>query len=292
VSNWTGSAWSKSYEHKFLYDGWNLVAILDDSNTMLYGFQWGTDLSGSLQGAGGVGGLVSMTVHSGANAGTYFYAFDGNGNVVALINAADGTTAARYEYGPFGELVRATGPLAFLNPFRFSTKFQDEETGFLYYGYRYYDSSTGRWPSRDPVNETGFTDMINGGKFFGRDEETTLNCFVGNDAINRIDFRGLSFLDNFIDIAIRCYYRCDKLSRVVPIGSGAKRCPDGSPSVDVHVTWTQCKCRMALLRPNVPIPCGCRIYCSTIPSITVTESICPGDPPFSEPYRFDVPPSF
>jgi len=155
VSNWTGSSWSKTSESKSLYDGWNLVAILDSANTLLYSFRWGTDLSGTLQGAGGVGGLISMTVHTGGNAGTYFYAFDGNGNVVGLINAADGSTAARYEYGPFGELNRASGALAFLNPFRFSTKFQDDETGFLYYGYRYYDPSTGRWLSRDPIGEKG-----------------------------------------------------------------------------------------------------------------------------------------
>jgi RHS repeat-associated protein len=76
--------------------------------------------------------------------------------VMALVNAADGSVAARYEYGPFGELLRATGPVAKANPFRFSTKYQDEETGLVYYGYRYYDPSTGRWPNRDPLGEPGF----------------------------------------------------------------------------------------------------------------------------------------
>jgi len=57
--------------------------------------------------------------------------------------------------GPFGEVIRATGPLARANPFRFSTKYQDDETGLLYYGYRYYDPNTGRWLSRDPIEELG-----------------------------------------------------------------------------------------------------------------------------------------
>ena len=208
VSNWTGSAWSKSYEHKFVYDGWNLVATLDAANTLLYSFQWGTDLSGSMQGAGGVGGLVSMTVHSGVNAGTYFYAFDGNGNVAALINAADGTIAARYEYGPFGELIRATGPLAFLNPFRFSTKFQDDETGFLYYGYRYYDPSAGRWPNRDPLGDEAFFTLYAQGK--SRIERTQLRAeslkplyaFVGNDPLNHVDLFGLH------DDKCKCETKC------------------------------------------------------------------------------------
>jgi RHS repeat-associated protein len=55
---------------------------------------------------------------------------------------------AQYEYGPFGELLRATGPMAKANPFRFSTKYQDDETDLVYYGRRYLNTSTGRWLSR------------------------------------------------------------------------------------------------------------------------------------------------
>jgi RHS repeat-associated protein len=45
--------------------------------------------------------------------------------------------------------------MAKANPLRFSTKFQDDETDLLYYGYRYYSRSTGRWSSRDPISEKG-----------------------------------------------------------------------------------------------------------------------------------------
>jgi RHS repeat-associated protein len=41
------------------------------------------------------------------------------------------------------------------NPFRFSTKFADAESGLLYYGYRYLNTSTGRWLNRDPMGESG-----------------------------------------------------------------------------------------------------------------------------------------
>ena len=47
----------------------------------------------------------------------------------------DGAISAQYVYGPFGEVLRATGPMAKVNPFRFSTKYQDDETDLLYYGY-------------------------------------------------------------------------------------------------------------------------------------------------------------
>jgi RHS repeat-associated protein len=79
--------------------------------------------------------------------------------------------------GPFGELLRATGPMAKANPFRFSTKFQDHETEMLYYGYRYYNASTGRWFSRDPIGERGAMNIYG---------------FVRNEPIQRCDKLGLN----------------------------------------------------------------------------------------------------
>jgi len=153
VWNNTAGTGSLVADLKFVYDGWNLIAELNaTNNAVIRSYIWGSDLSGTLQGAGGVGGLLAVC--DAAN-GTHFPVFDGNGNVMAMASAADGTISAEYEFGPFGELLRATGPMAMVNPFRFSTKYQDDETGLLYYGYRYYDPSTGRWNSRDPMEEEG-----------------------------------------------------------------------------------------------------------------------------------------
>ena len=176
VSTWNGSSYVPSSTNRFLYDGWNMLAVLNETNGLVYSFTWGADLSGGLQGGGGIGGLISMTVQSGALAGTYFYCYDGNWNVVALVNGADGTIAARYEYGVFGELIRATGPMAFVNPFRFSTKYQDDETGFIYYGFRYYNPTTGRFLSRDPLGESGGENLY---------------ALVGNDPVSQLDLLGL-----------------------------------------------------------------------------------------------------
>ncbi len=151
AQNWT---WVPQYTNRFVYDGWNLVAMLHPDASVIRSFMWGLDLSGTLQGAGGVGGLLFIGDCS--SSGYCSPAFDGNGNVMALVSTSGGTNCATYEYGPFGEVIRQTGPMAKANPFRFSTKYQDNETDLLYYGYRYYNASTGRWPNRDPIREAGF----------------------------------------------------------------------------------------------------------------------------------------
>jgi RHS repeat-associated protein len=50
--------------------------------------------------------------------------------------------------------------MAKLNPFGFSTKYTDNETDLLYYGYRYYSPALGRWLSRDPIEEQGGLKLI------------------------------------------------------------------------------------------------------------------------------------
>jgi RHS repeat-associated protein len=51
--------------------------------------------------------------------------------------------------------VVSSGNYAVANPWRFSTKPVDAETGYSYYGYRYYNPVTGRFINRDPIEEQG-----------------------------------------------------------------------------------------------------------------------------------------
>jgi len=176
LSGHDGSAYQQTNEVTFVYDGWNLIAALDEDlvagSTSTNFFLWGLDLSGSLQGAGGVGGLLATT----QDGASYSACMDGNGNVMALVDASDGTLAGEYEYGPFGEPLKAHGDGAAENAVRFSSKYMDAESGLLYYGYRYLDPSTGRWPSRDPIEEDGGPNLY---------------AFVGNDPVRFVDRRGL-----------------------------------------------------------------------------------------------------
>jgi len=52
-------------------------------------------------------------------------------------------SGVQLEYDPFGNTIKATGAAANVQPFGFSTKYTDTETGLCYYGYRYYSPSTG-----------------------------------------------------------------------------------------------------------------------------------------------------
>ena len=87
----------------------------------------------------------------------------------------------------------STGTVATQMPFRFSTKYQDAETGLLYYGYRYYDPNTGRWLSRDPIEEEG------GENLYG---------FNGNNGVNILDILGLWFSNGsqHSPIVFRAFY--------------------------------------------------------------------------------------
>jgi RHS repeat-associated protein len=161
-----------------VWDGWNLVAEVgtQDGIAVTNTFTWGLDLSGSVQGAGGVGGLLAIRQQRTNDTSVSLPYYDGNGNVMGLVDATSGTVVAVYEYDPFGDTLRSTGPRASTNPWRFSTKYSDQESGWLYYGYRYYAPKLGRWASRDPM---GSWCAIN------------LHSLLDNHPIAQVDLLGL-----------------------------------------------------------------------------------------------------
>ena len=168
----------------YVYDGWNIVAEIIFDSHMRNGYVWGLDVSGSEEGAGGVGGLLFI-LNSYGGLKSHSPTYDGNGNVTTLVRIDDiaskaGDLSGRYEYDPYGnELVMPVSAseifesdyAAETNPFRFSTKYKDIWIGHYYFGYRYYNPSTGNWLSRDPIEEQG------GSNVYG---------YVGNEPVGRI----------------------------------------------------------------------------------------------------------
>lgn len=161
------------YTRYFMYDGWNLVAELDENRDVLRSYIWGKDISGG-QAAGGIGGLLAITDHETGEG--YIPVHNFRGDIVALVDGGNGSVVARYDYGPFGEPIGARGPAVDVSPFRYSSKYHDSETGFAYFGYRYYNAEAGQWLSREPL---------------GEGESPNLYAYADNDPINNIDVLGL-----------------------------------------------------------------------------------------------------
>ena len=139
----------------FIHDGWNVIAEyrrVGTANVLQRRYLWGEDLSGSLQGAGGVGGLVQAVDYTPGNAGSYHYHYDGNGNIVEITNVSAAVVAS-YRYDAFGRTLAKSGIYADANRYRFSTKPVEHTSALYYYGYRFYDPTHGRWTTRDPIGE-------------------------------------------------------------------------------------------------------------------------------------------
>jgi len=104
----------------------------------------------------------------------YYYHFDGPGSVVALSDS-DGDSCQSYEYSVYGQ-VAAEDP-NHTNPYMFTGRRFDIETGLYYYRARYYNPYIGRFLQTDPI---GYGDGIN------------WYAYCGNNPLNATDPFGLA----------------------------------------------------------------------------------------------------
>jgi RHS repeat-associated protein len=151
-------------EVRYVYDGMVVVQerhydprLSTSLPQLVVSYTRGRDLSGTLQGAGGIGGLLARTESGplalGGNLATALYYGDNVGNITCLVGT-NGQVLARYLYEPFGNILGMSGPLAERNLYRFSSKEWHENSGLVYYGYRYYSPSLQRWINRDLLGES------------------------------------------------------------------------------------------------------------------------------------------
>ncbi|HTX21666.1 MAG TPA: RHS repeat-associated core domain-containing protein, partial [Candidatus Aquilonibacter sp.] len=155
---WNGSSWQQTNEVHFVYDGNVVIQERNGNNLPQVSYTRGNDLSGTLQGAGGIGGLLSRSDNSQMLAGdtsahAYYHA-DGSGNITMMLNPSQ-AIVAKYLYDPFGNTLSMSGTLAEVNVYRFSSKEWNDNAGLYYYLYRFYDPNLQRWPNRDPLGDAG-----------------------------------------------------------------------------------------------------------------------------------------
>ena len=157
-------SWEDEKATSYLWDAYNIIAetVSSDSATTTTYNVWGLDVDGTLQGAGGVGGLLAVVSPlplgdgQGEGGTVYLPCYDANGNIMEYV-ADDGRIVAHREYDPFGGTVVYTSQSAITNQqfalsfsHWFSTKPWCVVTGLSEYQYRKYSPVLGRWMSRDP----------------------------------------------------------------------------------------------------------------------------------------------
>ncbi len=167
------SKWIKDEEHRYLYIGKNEVGTVDATGKIIE-----LRILGLSQGAEVGGALV---IEKGDQA--YVPLHDHQGNVAVLLDLHTAQPQEVYHYSAFGieQLYDAKGNSLSdpLSPWRFSSKRYDPESGFIYFGERYYDPWTSRWITQDPL------DTVDG---------PNLYAYVQNNPIVYIDPTGLYFL--------------------------------------------------------------------------------------------------
>jgi RHS repeat-associated protein len=155
---WLNSQWVTASEARYVYDGMLVIQERDANNLPAASYTRGCDLSGICEGAGAIGGLLARTDNQLLVAGDPLahacYHADGNGNITALSNSAQGIVA-RYLHDPYGNLLAKVWSLAATNLYRFSSKEPHAASGPYYYGYRFYAPNLQRWVNSDPVAEKG-----------------------------------------------------------------------------------------------------------------------------------------
>lgn len=146
---------------KYLWlDLTTLLAIYDKDDNLIQRFEY-TD--------------NRMPVAMQQDAKKYYLHYDQVGTV-KLITDSSGTSIKAIEYDNYGNILTDSNP-SFALPFGFAGGLYDTDTKLTRFGYRDYDSFSGRWTAKDPI---GF----DGG-------DSNLYGYVLGDGVNFVDTKGL-----------------------------------------------------------------------------------------------------
>jgi len=129
---------SSSATSVYAYDGDNLIEETNATGGVVACYSQGLNIDEPLA------MLRSAT--------TSYYQADGLGSITSLSSGA-GALAQTYTFDSFGNQTASSGSLT--NPFQYTARESDSETGLYYYRARYYDANTGRFLSEDPLGSGG-----------------------------------------------------------------------------------------------------------------------------------------
>lgn len=162
---------------RYLYQGQNEIGACDSDGNI-------TELR--LLGLG-MGAEIGAAVAIEVNKKAYVPLHDHNGNVVCLLGSRVDGIVESYRYSAFGEEEFSSA----ISPWRYASKRIDEESGLVYFGRRYYDPTTGRWATPDPL---------------GREGGPNLYAYVLNSPLAHIDLYGLFGQPGGIMDGLSCFF--------------------------------------------------------------------------------------
>ena len=210
----TGNSWNEISFLRFLYDGQNEIGAVDDQGNIVELRILGQGLGAEL------GAAIALEI----NTSLYIPIHDHRGNLALLLNE-QGEAVETYRYSAFGEqtIYDSSGQLknSSLNPWRFSSKRIEDETGLIYFGRRFYDPCIGKWLTPDPQ---------------GYEDGPNLYAYVLNNPLSHFDLYGL-----FISPAQYSLFETGRTAtenlppvvsdygiyeRLIPVKNGPSRCFD------------------------------------------------------------------
>ncbi len=150
-----------------IWDAYNIV-VEDAATSNATINLWDLDIDGTMQGAGGVGGLLAVARGSDASLPLY----DANGNITEYVDSLGGVES-HTDYSAFGRGLMRNGMKSYSHGF--STKPWCRKSGLVEYQMRKYMPWHGRWMSHDPINEIG---------------ELNLYGFIDNSSVHTVDVGG------------------------------------------------------------------------------------------------------
>jgi RHS repeat-associated protein len=145
---------------RYVYDNEDILLELDGSNNIIARYTHGPGID------------EPLILEKGS--ASFFYQTDGLGSITDITNQS-GTAVQRYTHSSFGKIESQLDP-SFVQPYTFTAREFEAESGLYYYRARTYNPLTGRFLQEDPVR---FTADIN---FYP---------LVGNNPVNWIDPEGL-----------------------------------------------------------------------------------------------------
>ncbi len=147
---------------RYLYEGLNMLSEYDGNNALKTKYTHNRAIDDPL----------AME----RNGQSYYYHKDALGSITAITDS-QANLEQWYHYDSFGKITdRMTS--TFVQPYVFTGREDDEETGLYNYRFRYYDPEIGRFISEDPIGFEG--------------GDVNLYSYVGNNPMNRKDPSGLT----------------------------------------------------------------------------------------------------